>query len=400
MGEKKSQNLSVHRLAWALYNNMCIEDIPHINEKGEILHVAHGQGCPRNCCEGSHLTLKTQSGNLHDDMMRDKTLRIGEMHHNALVSNEQALNIRKIKKENPTKSIDDIANEINVPKRIVANIASNRTYTGVGDADGNKIDNSLQREKRRKKVKESSEQEFDEDDYKEILELLYEKTEKKINKDGDECWLLQKQNDENKFPENLNDLDENELMKIAKKLKIENTLKNKPRESVIKQLEKVIKKYSYMAFRFRNGHYRAHVLAYEASTGKPLDEESNNVVSHKCEHLNCVNPEHLYLETRSNIAKKNPKPNNTTDNEVRQMRFVKEKLLNEIHTSKKLTLVKDISEIFNKNRSTVCGLLSGSRRPEISIDDYTEEELFPDDDSDAEELMEKINEYIKKKNNN
>jgi hypothetical protein len=90
-----------HRVAYAIKENIFVEDIPNMNDDGEILQVCHGHDCDKKCVEPSHFSLKTASENNYEDKIRDGVYETKD-NDNSQQRKTEREKLKELKKQNFT----------------------------------------------------------------------------------------------------------------------------------------------------------------------------------------------------------------------------------------------------------------------------------------------------------
>jgi hypothetical protein len=292
-GKKESS----HRVSYALYNNIFVEDIPKINEFNEMLEICHGHGCSKCCIEPTHLALKTKSKNCYEDKIRDNTLLRGNNHPSSKITELLATQIKQSKGDGGTQKQRSI--DFKVSLAIIQSIDRGSSWFHIPyDKDKNICNNLNTRKQTRNQI--SKDRTFTSEEYKEALEIIKIKSKKSelINNKNvkTKCWLFTGK----------------------------------------------LEKNGYGRIRFKGARFLIHVLAYEAKNGKRYFTNKKKYICHKCNVKFCCNPEHLYFGTSQengiDARKNGQKGIKITEDDVKKIKV----LLKE----GKLTQ-KEIGKLFN-----------------------------------------------------
>lgn len=285
-----------HRVSYALYNNIFVEDILKYNDKGEELQICHGKDCDKHCIEPTHLELKTCLINMYNDKIRDGTLKIGENNHRSKITEKQALEIINSKREGTQK---ERANKLKVSINIIKSIDRGNTWMHLSG-----IDNSEKRMINRKRKKENKKREFTKEEYEKTLEKIKNNCDFVILDENIEtpCWLF----------------------------------------------NGALYKDGYGQTQFKGMKYRTHILAYEAVYGKRDLTGENKIIRHLCNNKSCCNPEHLkfgtYSENIIDAYKNGHKGRKLSDEDIREIR--------NLIKDEKLT-IKEISNKFKMGTTAI-----------------------------------------------
>jgi hypothetical protein len=234
------KDVQPHRLSYALFNNIFIEDIPTINDNEEKLEVCHGHDCNFHCIEPTHLSLKTKPENNYDDKIRDGTLPKGEKHHNSKITDEIA---KQIFESKGTNTAVERAKLFGTTEDIVRHIDYGHTWTHVTG-----IDTTDLRKQNRERYKKNQEQEITEELHNEILIHLEQNT----IRDENGCHIYNKSDAR-----------------------------------------------GYGFFVFKGIQREAHIISYELHNN---DKKGDMTICHKCDVKLCCNPVHLYKGTNRDNA--------------------------------------------------------------------------------------------------
>lgn len=306
-----------HRISYALSKNIFIEDIPSMNDDGELFQICHGNGCKRSCIQPLHLELKTHLENMYEDKIRDGTINRGENGSKATISEELAAKIKLSKNDGRTAL--ERSEYFDVPKTIITAIDRGESWNHIPDIDGNIIDNTVKRKKIRQKRKENKEKIFTKEDYENALEKIKEITKESESikeKVSTPCWLFQ-----------------GSVMYTG-----------------------------YGRTRFMGQTFMTHILAYEATYGKRDLTGENKVIRHLCDTRACCNPEHLELSSfsQNNLDSRDNGSARVKLNEEK-VREIKNLLADSTST------VKQIAEKFGVATGTIYGIKCGSRWRDVVV---------------------------------
>ena len=303
----KHMNALVHRLSYAIYNNIFIEDIPRYDKDNKLLQVCHGHNCNRRCFEPTHLALKTIHENMFDDRIRDGSIGRGKDNAKAIITEEIAKEIKHSKGNGTQK---DRAKYFGVPQPVIGSIDGNYAWAYIPDKEGKVTDTTNIRNARNKSRNSSQQKLLTPSDYSKALDKIKSKIEYStaINENvTTPCWLY-----------------------------------------------KIAKRALYGEIKFNGVRYMVHILAYECVHGRRNLDGENKVVRHLCNEKACVNPEHLSFGTHFENAV------DALNNNKKGVKLNEEKVI-EIKTliNEAVLTLKKIAAMFGVKRPTIGDIKKG-----------------------------------------
>jgi hypothetical protein len=295
----KGKQKRAHRVSYALYNNINVDNISKINEKGDKLVVCHGYGCKKNCIEPSHLSLKTLQENNYNDKERDNTLLIGNKNPNSKITESIALAIKHSK---GTMSVKKRSETFKIKKSIIYKIDAGYSWVHLPDKNG-LINTSIKvREQDQKRRKINKNRLLNDEDFKKILDTI----KKKITINEGQCHIY----------------------------------------------NCAINKSGYGSIKYRGITYRTHVIVFRAY--HRISENKNMLLRHICNVKCCCNPLHLKEGTNKENSldmlcySKRCKLN---VDDVKKIKILIEKKMN----------LKDIAKMFSVSPASISGIKNGKR---------------------------------------